>query len=51
MCGLFDFNFDYLEYFNSDFNMACISIISIWIVETRFLAAFIYNLMSNKIIK
>ena len=35
MCDQFDFNFDCLEYFNFNFNLAaCISIISI--VETRF---------------
>ena len=36
MCDQFDFHFDCLDYFNFNFNTACISIISISIVETRF---------------
>jgi hypothetical protein len=49
MCGQFYLNFDCLEYFN--FNMACISIISISIsiLKTRFLATFIYSFMTNKL--
>ena len=47
MCDPLDFNFDCLEYFYFNFNMACISIISILIVEKRFLTTCIYILMSN----
>ena len=51
-CGQFDFSFDCLEYLSLhfDFNMARISIVSISIVETIFLAIFIYILMSNKLL-
>ena len=38
MCG--QLNFDCLEYFNFDFNVACISIISISIVETKYFGQF-----------
>jgi len=46
MCGQLDFNFNCLEHFNFNFNMACISIS---IAETRFFGHFHLQFMTNKI--